>query len=389
MNPSSSSWFSFINQPSSYFLIKIHGVLCSFLFWNICFFPLSLFSAFIDLEEEIKSPSILEIKKIEIPGFPNAFNPSLIPFKDTLLMSFRTGDYFMASDAEEDSLLMSFRFHDPLNGSTNEIGLVVLDKDFNVISEPQLLMIPRLKPHLAFRQQDPRLIKVGNRVYIAYSNILENVAPQEIRRMFIVELFFDGKNFTAGVPECISRFEGENQQRWQKNWVPFEYEGKLMLSYSIQPHRVLFPFLDGSEEAFTVASSSGNIVWDWGQLRGGTQALLDGDHYLSFFHSTKEMKTQQSKGAKISHYFMGAYTFEKNPPFSVTSISPQPLVTPGFYSGPLHQTWKPIRVVFPGGLIFDDTYIWVAYGRQDHEIWITKLDKKELYKSLVPVTTQN
>jgi predicted GH43/DUF377 family glycosyl hydrolase len=84
------------------------------------------------------------------------------------------------------------------------------------------------------------------------------------------------------------------------------------------------------------------------------------------------------------HYFMGAYLFEDSPPFSIQKISPNPIVSKTFYNGPAYQTWKPLRVVFPCGVIHNEKYIWVSYGRQDHEAWIVKLDKAGLYKSLVP-----
>lgn len=348
----------------------------------VAIFPCSA-APLLDLEDMVQD-FVVETKKIEIPGYPDAFNPSILRWNDSLLLSFRTGDSMDASG--DDALLLSFRFREHATGSTNQIGLVLLDKDFNLISTPQVLEIPRKNPMLAFRQQDPRLIRVGDRVFIVYSNIIEGLMNFEIRRMFIAELFFDGTYFTASEPECLSRFEGENEQRWQKNWVPFDYNGALLLGYSIVPHRILEPIL-GTGGCAAVSSTSGSIQWDWGVLRGGTPAILDGDEYLAFFHSSKEMPSVHSQGKKISHYVMGAYTFSSRPPFSITRISPEPIVGKNFYHGPAHNTWKPLWVVFPGGFVSNDEYVWIAYGRQDHEVWIVKLDKKGLLDSLVPVST--
>ena len=85
------------------------------------------------------------------------------------------------------------------------------------------------------------------------------------------------------------------------------------------------------------------------------------------------------------HYFMGAYTFEKYPPFAITAISPEPIVADTFYKGPMHASWKPLRVIFLGGFVYNRSFIWVVYGRQDHEIWVVKLDKEKLLNSLTPV----
>ena len=121
--------------------------------------------------------------------------------------------------------------------------------------------------------------------------------------------------------------------------------------------------------------------------RGGTPGLIiDGSQYLAFFHSSKVMPTVHSNGDNILHYFIGAYTFAQHPPFEITQISPEPIVGRKFYNGTIYTPyWKPVRAIFPCGYIFDGSYIWIAYGRQDHEIWLAKLDKEGLLNSLVPV----
>lgn len=339
----------------------------------------SLQGDLIDFERDMLDSFVLETKRVEIPGYPDAFNPSIIRWQNSFLLSFRAGDSEEASC--DQNLLLSFRTRDPVSLSTNGMGLVLLDKDFNLISVPQILDIHYLDPAIAPRQQDPRLVAVGDKLFIVYSNIIEGHNISEIRRMFVAELHYDGCQFQVSTPECITQFEGENEQRWQKNWVPFEYNGKLLLSYSILPHRVFEPLL-GTGTCSTIASSLGKINWDWGALRGGTPALLIDGEYLSFFHSSTTLASQHSAGKKITHYFMGAYTFSTEPPFEITKISLKPIVGPNFYNGIEHKTWKPLRVVFPCGFVAGEQHIWIAYGRQDHEVWIAKLDKYGLMESL-------
>jgi predicted GH43/DUF377 family glycosyl hydrolase len=85
------------------------------------------------------------------------------------------------------------------------------------------------------------------------------------------------------------------------------------------------------------------------------------------------------------HYFMGAYTFSSTPPFEITSISPDPIIGKTFYTGPAYKTWKPLRVVFPGGFVCYKDSIWVVYGKQDFEVWVVQIDKEKLFKSLKPI----
>jgi len=101
------------------------------------------------------------------------------------------------------------------------------------------------------------------------------------------------------------------------------------------------------------------------------------------------MASTHSEGKTIYHYFMGAYTFSNDPPFEITAISPKPIIGKHFYTGIAYKPyWKPIRCVFPCGYISDEEFIWIAYGREDHECWVAKLDKKRLLDSLVPVAVK-
>src|SRR5690348_3844790 len=71
--------------------------------------------------EQNAQPFVVETKQINIPGFPCAFNASIVRWHDKLLMCFRVRDKNMIS--------------------TFQIGCVWLDDAFNVISEPYILEI--------------------------------------------------------------------------------------------------------------------------------------------------------------------------------------------------------------------------------------------------------
>lgn len=307
---------------------------------------------------------ILETKQILIPEFPNAFNPSLTVWRN--------------------SLLLSFRIRDPNSAATNKIGLIWLDEKFNPIGEPHILIFPKNYPYT--HTQDPRLITIGEDLFIVFNDMIKT-KKGHYRRMFIGKVDFDGLCFYLNDPVSITQYDGEVGDRDEKNWVPFEFEGQLLLAYSILPHNILRPLLEGSHACESISSARSSIKWKWGELRGGTPALKIGDEYLAFFHSSKECATVQSQGKMITHYVMGAYTFSSKPPFEVTRISPEPIIGMDFYTGPAHNTWKPLRVVFPMGLVIAENDLWLSYGKQDFEMWVAKIDKKMLLESLVPVTT--
>lgn len=158
--------------------------------------------------------------------------------------------------------------------------------------------------------------------------------------------------FYISDPPNFVRFESEVDIRHEKNWIPFEYckegenccrggQGKLAGSvsklvpssvvmgsasmerdanssslffiYSIQPHRIVHARpLDtsvGTWQADTVylTALKPGYEWKWGEMRGGTPALLiDDDNYLTFFHSQTCISSKY-----ILTYVMGAYTFSR------------------------------------------------------------------------------
>lgn len=307
---------------------------------------------------------ILETKEIIIPGFPGAFNASVVRWQGSLLLCFRVRRNTV---------------------STFEMGLVWLDENFNPISRPCVLDIRNDNPDCKSQKQDPRLIVYHEKLYILYSDFIK-LGNMITRRMFISKLHQENDCFFIDSPVCIHPFEGWSS-RWEKNWTPFVHQDDLLLAYGLLPHRIFQPSLT-SGTCTTHSSTQSLINWTWGELRGGTPALKDGDEYIAFFHSSIHLATVHSQGKKIAHYLMGAYTFSAQPPFEITRISPTPIVGKKFYSeSPHYATWKPLHVVFPMGCIMDENYIWVTYGKQDFEIWVARMDKKLLKNSLVPCPT--
>lgn len=309
---------------------------------------------------------VLETKQIIIPEFTGGFNPALVTWKGKKLLCFRVRNEHLKS--------------------TFQMAFVWLDEQFAPISRVFILDIRGHNPSELYENQDPRLLTIDNTLYIVYSNTI-CMHGKRIKRMLIAPVNEDKQGFFIQNPVLLNQFEGSSQ-RWEKNWAPFDYKGNLLLAYSIVPHKIFKPSLiNGS--CLSVCSTSCTTNWNWGHLRGGTPAMLDGDQYIAFFHSSTKVTSVHSEGKAIPHYFMGAYTFSAYPPFEITAMSSRPILGKNFYNGPAHNTWKPLRVVFPVGCIMDNDHIWVSYGKQDHEMWIAKLDKRGLLDSLTPCANIN
>lgn len=323
-------------------------------------------AAIVDIETH-RQDIVLELKRIEIKGHPHAFNPSIVRWKGFLLMSF-----WLVCEPCESSL-----------GSAGDstVGLVWLDEDFNPISDPFFLDFGST----VSRAQDVRLINVGETLYMVYNDNQDEVVTDGGFRMWTAKLAFDGIQFTLYDQQPLNYFDWESPARREKNWVPFDYEGQLHLSYSLSPHLVFQP-IDNTRCCYTVSVSQSDLNWRWGELRGGTPAVKVDDQYLAFFHSCISFPSLHSNGQIVPHYLMGAYAFSKDPPFEITHISSKPIIAKGFYSGQTYPYyWKPVCVIFPCGILVEDECIWITYGRQDHEMWVAKIDRKTLRDSLKPV----
>ena len=307
---------------------------------------------------------VVASKKIHLEDFPDAWNPSIIQVDEGFLLSFR-----YTPDRDYQPWL-------------SYIGIVLLDDSFQQISKPELLS-PRLKNSKTPSQaEDARIFRYQDRLFLIYNDNVDIIYPSysERRDMFIAELLYTNDHFTLSPPLKLVYEEKYNSQFWQKNWVPFEKDGTLLLSYSINPHEVLYPNLT-TGVCYPCYETSPPIRWNFGTLRGSSAALLVDGEYLAFFNSGTITSSPASWGTDMWHYFMGAYTFSAEPPFEITRMTPVPIIGDDFYT----PSNSPKRVIFPGGFVVSDSVIYVAYGKDDREIWIATLDKALLKNTMVPV----
>lgn len=317
----------------------------------------------LNLERNVQD-FILETKQIILPEYPKAFNPSIVRWKGEIWMSFRF-------------------FPDPNDVWVAGIGMVKLNELFEPVGPSYILNFLDHSQAIIHSLEDGRLITSGEQLFIVYNDHHEP-DPRWLRRVCCAELDFNGENFYCKKYDIFLSFEGENRERQEKNWTPFSYQNQVLFSYSLNPHLIMRPL--SRNACHFVCTSKANFQWEWGEVRGGTPALLLNGEYFAFYHSMCKLKTVHSKGKSMLHYFMGAYTFSAKPPFSITRISKDPIVGQDFYKPQNHYYWSPRRVVYPCGVIADENFIWVSYGREDREMWVAKMDRKQLLDSLVPVS---
>jgi predicted GH43/DUF377 family glycosyl hydrolase len=323
-----------------------------------CFFLLLPFFCIAD-----ESPIVIETKQIFFEEFPDAYNPSLIPYGNGYLLSFRyTPD-------RHGQHWVSF------------IGVALLDNAFNPLCDPQLLETRRANVKTPSQAEDARLFAHAGKIYLIYNDNVDVIAPSlsDRRDLFVAELIAAEEGFTL-LPAIKLLYREGRARRWQKNWAPFKDGEELLIGYSINPHKILTPDLE-TGECFSCYESSAALNWSWGELRGGTPPQLVDGEYLSFFHSGLYTGSAATWGWDLWHYFAGAYTFSAQPPYELTAISKEPIVGKGFYTFSNREK----RVIFPGSFVAAGSKIYMAYGKDDYEIWIATIDKEALKKSLISI----
>jgi predicted GH43/DUF377 family glycosyl hydrolase len=309
---------------------------------------------------------VLSTKRIVFEEFPDAFNPSIIKTEGSYLMAFR------------------YTPNRWIHPCLSYIGIVPLDASLTPTAKPQLLKVRPKYSKVLSQAEDPRLFTYKGRIFVIYNDNVEkrDPSPGDRRDMFIAELFYDKdqQSYSLSAPRKLIYEEKYKKALWQKNWLPFEYNGMMLFIYSITPHEILyFNFVNGS--CYKHDLTDIQCSWSFGNLRGSTPPLLDEEEYFSFFHSSIVTSSPASFGCEMYFYFMGAYTFSATPPFQITKISAAPIIHDTFYTP--SSFYK--RVVFPGGCVISGDLMYVAYGKDDCEIWIATMDKAALKRSLIPV----
>lgn len=316
-------------------------------------------------EDKDAQDLVVATTRIVLNRFPKAFNPSLISLERGFLLTFRH----------------CLWPHEPW---TSYIGIVLLNDRLQPVSQPQLLRTRSKGAITPSQSEDARIFACNGRIYLIYNDNVEFSPPENPcskRDMFLAELSYNGHKFTLSEPIKLTHSNKMLSSRVQKNWTPFEWQKKLLLIYTNHPHEILMPDIP-SGLCDPIYTTLFDINWKWGEMRGGSPAQLVDGEYLSFFHSSIVTSSHASRGNRMHHYYMGAYTFTAEPPFEVTKMSSSPIVGKGFYT----QSDSEKRVVFPGGYAVKGKYIYVAFGKDDREMWVAIIEKAKLQASLKKCT---
>ena len=249
----------------------------------------SITQEFEDLAD--KPQIVIEKKMIQLEDYPDSYNPSVVKVDDGYLLSFR---------------YCPDRYSNPWQ---NYIGVVLLDDAFEPISSAQLLNSRSKSSRTQSQAEDARMFTYRGRVFVTYNDNAEVNYPSysDRRDIYIAEIINANNQFSLSAPIKLF-YENKRHILWQKNWVPFEWDKKLLVGYSVNPHEILYANLQNGA-CYPCYETVFSQEWLFGTLRGSTAPIMVDGEYLAFFHSGTVTSSFASWGWDMWHYFMGAYTF--------------------------------------------------------------------------------
>ncbi len=309
---------------------------------------------------------VKKVRTIDLDPIFAPYNPSIIENEE--------GGYhiFFRYDVPKDSW--------KLHPFYSYIGYAELDSEF----APKKIT-EKLNTNSLY-SEDPRIVKVGKDFFLSWN---DKILKSKVYSRTIHTGKWNPKNYKL---DYITNLD-QHIKPVEKNWVPFERweknEPYLGFVYGIQPHKILSvpsPKENQVDHLISKGDSALNdLEWTklWGSLCGGTTARLVDNEYISFFHS-------YFKEDEKIWYVMGAYTFQAEAPYKITSITPYPVMFEGIYESPFVNTADASKhTIYPSGIALEKKgkkqLLHVSCGENDCAVKIITIDYEKLRKHMVPV----
>lgn len=256
-----------------------------------------------------------------------------------------------------------------------DIGVADVSEGYDKVSWSKSIDLPC--PNGKEHYEDPRLFLFRGELWLAVSMITDyNLRPWiSVQKAFRLNANFEQNR------ELIPLI-GMNKKAQEKNWQFFDYKGRLMVSYMPKNNTVYE--LNPENGDVLNRWSSDRIAWGIGSFSGGTPPIRYGNGWMSFFHGFSECLPSPH----FRRYYFGAYTFEYDPPFAITGITPFPVGYASrqnlWFPHPKFYGWEP-EVVFPAGTIVSEDGEWidVSVGVNDCYTAVVKISTSKLDRMIV------
>jgi len=285
------------------------------------------------------------------------------------------------------------------NSEEHNIGSCFLDSNFIHIPNTHTKDIRDscTKDICGFKNIDSRIVKYNNQYYISTSKILNGPEYIQLFKLVITDKINIDKSF------CISFLSINNfpnySRRREKNWCPWEFQGKLYYTYSLNPHKILEVNLETKEVSLIYETNWYNNslwfteIWTDPFFRLNCPPILLPDStYLGIFHTMRisSLKTNYHKiqPNNLLSYWTGFYRFENKPPFKIISISSEPFICPDYQlseNWPFHPPPSGGNPFYPFYMFLKDNELFLTGGSNEIAVAYCKFNINDILHTLIPV----
>ncbi len=330
-------------------------------------------------------------KAIHIPDSPVQFNSSIAAA-------------VREPHGKPTGYLVALRRDYKLPGS---MGLAFVDEDFEAASDT-LMQWPN--------GEDPRLVRVpGTNRYLLLHSRLEGDVPRiqvateieasypdkvKIVRRTRLRTVIGGKGLDPSILKAghgaapqpdYKRNEITPLAIIEKNWVPFIYGQKLLISYGLNPH-IVMEIADWDKGVVRPlhATYTERLPIDM-HLHGSTPHVYVPalDAYLSLFHTswTRLKYDPRLFDAAAGCYSLGFLLIEAKPPFRITHASRRGVTFHDLYPEIHFDTTRPnvTGTIFPAGLVIRGDQVIVSYGEGDLRTRVAVCKLEDALNTLEPI----
>lgn len=238
---------------------------------------------------------------------------------------------------------------------------------------------------------DPRAFFFGGDLYFVYCNGLltfknnsqiwcsgvglASMKNMQLQRQWIGR-YGKNDNMATGTKQICAM---------EKNWTPFEHNGKLHIVYSINP-LVVFEWDLVKNVCTKISETSFNQkFWKFGDfLGGGTPLLRYGDEYRGFFHSFTDDKSGEAT-CRQYHYGFYSIKLDEEGRWRVNRMSKSPLMSAKRDEKRelrgKNSVWKP-NCVYPCGFIERHGKVLISQGWQDCRCELAEFEWDEILEKV-------
>jgi len=303
-----------------------------------------------------KENPIITVKKENVWESKATFNPGAIYLDDKVHIVYR-------AMSEDNTSVLGY--------AVSKDGVHIDERLTEPIYVPRESFEQKLTPGGNSGCEDPRLIKIGNKIYMFYT-AFDGKNPPRVALTWIKASDFLKRKWDWAKPTLISPPDFDNKNTCV---FPEKFNGKYLIIHRIGEDIdfAFSPTLEIKENAWLdehrwITLRKG--MWDSKKIGLAAPPIKTKDGWILFYHGVSE---------EDRFYRVGAVLLDLKNPTKIIARSDEPLLEPDM---PYEKEGQVPNVVFPCGAVLIGETIFVYYGGGDTTVGVATINVNDLIRYL-------